>query len=126
MSGLRVEPIKADFGLTDTSFAVLQGVAFGLFYTLLAFPLGRLADSRNRRVIVMAGLAAFSLFSMMSGFARSYWTLFIARTGVGDRETSLTPASNSIISDYFPPHAPGRARGPYTTSATLGLGTAFV
>lgn len=124
--GLLVEPIKADFGLTDTSFAVLQGVAFGIFYTLMAFPLGRLADSRNRRTIVLAGLTAFSLFSMMSGLGRNYWQLFVARMGVGVGEASLTPASYSIISDYFPPHALGRALGAFTTSAFLGMGLAFV
>ncbi len=124
--GLLVEPIKADLDLTDTGFAVLQGVAFGLFYTLLAFPLGRLADSRNRRVIVMAGLAAFSIFSALSGVARNYWQLFLARTGVGVGEASLTPASYSILSDYFPPHALGRAMGAFTTSAFLGMGLAFM
>lgn len=124
--GLLVEPIKADFGLSDTSFALLQGVAFGLFYTLFAFPLGRLADSRNRKAIVMAGLAVFSLFSIFSGWARSYWQLFAARVGVGVGEASLTPAAYSIISDYFPPHRLGRALGAFTTSAYLGMGLAFV
>lgn len=124
--GLLVEPMKADFHLSDTGFAVLQGVAFGLFYTLFAFPLGRLADSRSRRRIIMAGLAAFSLFSIASGLARQYWQLFIARTGVGTGEASLTPAAYSILSDYFPPHRLGRALGAFTTSAFFGMGMAFV
>lgn len=123
---LLVEPIKADFGLTDTGFAVLQGIAFGLFYTVFAFPLGRLADNRKRRSIIIAGLAAFSLFSMASGLARNFWQLFLARTGVGIGEASLTPAAYSILSDYFPPSRLGRAMGAFTTSAYLGVGLAFV
>ncbi|MDX3899141.1 MAG: MFS transporter [Sphingobium sp.] len=123
---LLVEPIKADFELSDTGFATLQGVAFGVFYTLLAFPLGRLADNRSRRMIVICGLAAFSLFSMASGITRNYWQLFLARTGVGVGEASLTPASYSILSDYFPPGKLGRALGAFTTSAYLGMGLAFV
>jgi MFS family permease len=123
---LLVEPIKASFHLRDTGFSLLQAVAFGLFYTVMAFPLGRLADSRNRKAIVIIGLGAFSLFSIASGLARSYWQLFMARTGVGVGEASLTPASYSIISDYFPPHRLGRALGAFTTSAYFGMGLAFV
>lgn len=123
---LLVEPIKADFELNDTSFAVLQGVAFGLFYTAFAFPLGRLADNERRRPIIIAGLAAFSLFSMASGLARNFWQLFLARAGVGVGEASITPASYSILSDYFPPSRLGRAIGAFTTSAYLGVGLAFV
>jgi MFS family permease len=123
---LLVEPITADFGLTDTGFAVLQGLAFGMFYTFFAFPLGRLADNNRRRSIIIAGLAAFTLFTMASGLARNFWQLFLARTGVGVGEASITPASFSILSDYFPPSRLGRAMGAFTTSAYLGVGLAFV
>ena len=33
---LLVEPIKADLGLSDTEFSLLQGMAFALFLPLLA------------------------------------------------------------------------------------------
>ena len=46
---LTVEPVKAEFGLDDTSFALLQGVAFGIFYTLGAVPLGRLGVGVDQR-----------------------------------------------------------------------------
>ncbi|WP_310531269.1 MFS transporter [Novosphingobium sp.] len=124
--GLLVEPMKADFGLSDTGFAMLQGLAFGLFYTLFAFPVGRLADSYSRRRIIMAGLGIFSLFSIASGLSRHYWQIFLARTGVGIGEASLTPAAYSMLSDYFPPTKLGRALGAFTTSAYLGMGLAFV
>lgn len=123
---LLVGPIKADFGLSDTAFGTLQGVAFGLFYTFLAFPLGRLADNCNRRTVIAAGLAAFSFFSILSGTARHYAQLFLARMGVGVGEASLTPASYSILSDYFPPSQLGRALGAFTTSAYAGIGLAFI
>ena len=56
---LLVGPIEQDLQINDTQFGALQGLAFGLFYSLAALPLGRLADSRNRRAIISAGLAFF-------------------------------------------------------------------
>ena len=41
---LLVEPIKADLQLSDTGFAMLQGIAFGLFYVTMSVPIGWLAD----------------------------------------------------------------------------------
>ena len=42
---LLVEDIKADLRLTDTQISLLQGLAFALFYAVMAVPLGRLADT---------------------------------------------------------------------------------
>jgi len=123
---LLVEPVKAAFGLSDASFAALQGLAFGLFYTAMAFPLGRLSDSGNRKRIVVIGLGVFSLFAILSGFVRQYWQLFVIRTGVGVGEASLTPAAYSILSDYFPPARLARALGVFTMTAYLGIGLAYM
>ena len=123
---LMVEPIKADLNLSDTGFAALQGIAFGVFYTAMAFPLGRLADKHCRRNIVAVGLAAFSFFSVYSGLAKNFWQLFVARIGVGVGEASLTPAAYSMISDCFPPQRLGRALSVFTMSAFIGVGVAYV
>jgi hypothetical protein len=42
--GLLAPPIKAELGLSDTEIGLLQGLAFGIFYTLLGIPVGRIAD----------------------------------------------------------------------------------
>jgi len=123
---LLVVPIQADLGINDTQFGMLQSLAFGLFYTFMALPLGRLADSRDRRVLVAGGIALFSLFTVISGQARSFGQLFLARIGVGVGEASLTPAAYSIMSDYFPPERLGRAIGVFTMSAFVGTGIAYI
>lgn len=123
---LLIGPIKADLALSDTEFGALQSLAFGLFYTLLALPLGRLADARSRRAVVAAGVAVFSLFTFLSGTARGYWELFVARVGVGAGEASVTPAAYSMIGDYFPPHRLGRAIGVFSLSAFVGVGAAYI
>ena len=80
---LLVEPMKGDLQITDTQMSLLQGLAFALFYTLLGVPIGRLADRKNRRNIIALGIAAWSIFTAMCGVAKSYWTLFAYRVGVG-------------------------------------------
>lgn len=123
---LMVDPLKEAFTLSDTQFGMLQGVAFGIFYTLAAFPIGRLADRYQRRMVIAGGLTLFTLFAMGSGLARSYAQLFIARVGVGVGEASVTPASLSMLSDYFPPERLGRPVAVFLMSAPVGMGLAFI
>lgn len=123
---LLVVPIQTDLGINDTQFGMLQSLAFGIFYTMMALPLGRMADNRERRLIVVYGVALFSLFTTLSGFAKTYAQLFCARIFVGVGEASLTPAAYSILSDYFPPHRLGRAIGVFTMSAFVGTGLAYI
>jgi sugar phosphate permease len=47
-----VEPIKNDLGLADWHLGLLTGLAFGILYTLLGLPIARLADRKNRPLII--------------------------------------------------------------------------
>lgn len=123
---LMVEPIKVQFVLDDTRFAMLQGVAFGIFYTVMSFPIGRLADRYPRRLVIGGFLALFSLFSMASGLARNYAQLFLTRVGVAVGEASVTPTGLSMLSDMFPPARLGRAVSVFFLSAPVGIGLAFI
>ncbi len=40
--GLLVDPIKQELGATDTQMGLLQGLAFGIFYTLLGMPMAQM------------------------------------------------------------------------------------
>jgi MFS family permease len=83
--------------------SLLQGLAFGVFYTLLGLPLGRLADRSNRRNIIAVGMAIWCLVTVACGLSRNFGQLFLARMGVGVGEATLNPAALSILSHYFPP-----------------------
>ena len=47
--GLLVEPIKADFQISDTEVSLLLGLSFAIFYCLVALPIGRLVDTKSRK-----------------------------------------------------------------------------
>jgi MFS family permease len=123
---LLVGPIRADLGLSDTQISLLHGFAFAIFYTTLGIPIALLADRLNRRNIVALGCAFWSLATAACGLARDFWTLFLARVGVGVGEAALSPAAYSMIADSFPPNRLGRAVAVYTVGAFAGAGLAFL
>lgn len=123
---LLVEPIKADLGIGDTEVALLQGVAFGLCYAIMGFPLGWLADRRSRRGLIAAGSTLWGVATAFCGTAGNFVQLFIARVGVGIGEASLSPAALSTISDLFPRDKRGLPIGLYTMAVSLGSGLALI
>ena len=122
-----VGPIKADLGLTDTEVSLLHGLAFAVCYTLLGvWPIGRWADTGNRRNLIAGGVALWSLMTALCGKAVSYGGLFLARIGVGVGEAALTPSAYSMIADYFPPAKRGRALGLFAMGVYFGIGAAIM
>jgi len=123
---LLVGPLKRDFQLSDTQVSLLMGISFALFYTILGIPIGRLADRYNRRNIIMIGIAVWSLMTAITGSARSYTQLFLARIGVGVGEAALSPAAFSILTDYFPKNKLATALSVYNMGIYIGSGCAVL
>ena len=119
-------PMKAELGVSDTAMGFLSGLAFALFYTVLGIPIARWADLGNRRSILALGIALWSAMTVVCGLARSFAGLALARVGVGVGEAAGSPASHSLISDYFPPGRRGRALSVYAMGNYAGHFVAFV
>jgi MFS family permease len=96
-------PIKKEMSFSDFELGLLGTTSFVIFFTLLGIPFGRLADRSSRKNMIAAGLAVWSLFSGLTGFASGFWPLFFCRVMVGVGEATLGPAALSLLSDYFPP-----------------------
>lgn len=120
-----VEPLKAEFGLSDTAIGFLGG-AFTVVYAVAGVIIGRLADRYPRRVIMAVGLLVWSLFTAGSGLAAGFLLLFLCRLGVGIGEASYGPAANSVIFDAYEPQRRGRAISVFSLGIPLGLLTAFL
>jgi MFS family permease len=118
-------PIKAEMKFSDLQLALLGTTSFVIFYTLLGIPFGRLADRVTRKYLIAGGLAVWSLFSGLTGFADSFWTLFLCRVMVGVGEATLGPAALSLLSDYFPPRIRATVQGIYSSGVAIGSGAAF-
>lgn len=123
---LMIEPIRRDFGISDTQVSLLIGLAFALFYTLLGVPIAWLADRYSRRAIIAIGITIWCFMTAFCGLANNYGQLFLARVGVGIGEAALSPSALSMMSDYFPREVRARAIAVYNMGITLGTGLAMI
>ena len=121
-----LEPIKAEFDLSDTQLGFLSGLAFALFYTFLGIPIARAADRGVRRSIIAMALLTWSGMTALTGFATSFGTLLIARIGVGIGEAGCSPPAHSLLSDYFPAERRATALGTYALGIPIGTGIGYL
>jgi MFS family permease len=121
-----VGPIRRSFDITDFQYGLLHGLAFTVFYTFLGLPIGRLADSKNRRAIIGVGVLFWSVMTCACGLVRSLGGLFVARMGVGLGEAALSPPAHSLLSDLFPAKLLPRAMSIFTLGITIGGGMAYM
>jgi len=93
------ESIKKDLKLSDTQLGLLSGFTFAIFYVTLGIPIARFADRSNRRNTVTVSLALWSIMTTLSGLAKNFIQLLLARIGVGVGEAGGSPPAHAMISD---------------------------
>jgi len=118
--------IRDEFQVGDTVLGLLAGTAFALFYVILGVPVARLADRVNRRNLLAASVAIWSVMTALSGLAANVWYLALARVGVGIGEAGCSPPAHSMIADYYPPEKRSSAMGFYTLGISSGIMLAYL
>lgn len=121
---LLVKPIKRDLHLSDTEVSLLMGLSFALFYTLFGILIGRLADTKNRKKIIMLGITIWSIMTTLCSGVGNFFQFFLARMGVGVGESTLSPSAYSMIADLFPKEKLATATSVFTMGVFLGSGLA--
>jgi MFS family permease len=114
------EAIRVDLGLSDTALGFLGGIAFAVFYTFAGIPIARWADRGSRRSIIALGLLVWSAMTALSGLARNFTHLALARVGVGLGEAACTPPAHSLLSDLYPPERRGTTFSIYALGIPIG------
>jgi len=94
-----IEPIKQEFGLSDSQLGMVSGLSYAAAFAIAGVPLGWLADRVNRRNLLAALLVLWSGFVFLAGSAGSFVGLIAARIGIGAMDAGGQPCSVSIISD---------------------------
>ena len=116
-----LEPIKAEFGATDTLMGLLTGLAFALFYATLGVPMARLADRWSRRNVLVISMAVWSGTTALCATATSFGQLALYRIGVGVGEAGGTPPSQSLLADIFPPAQRSLAQGVLASGTNIAV-----
>jgi predicted MFS family arabinose efflux permease len=116
-----MELIKHDLHLTDAQLGLVSGFAFALFNVLLGLPLAWVADRYSRVKLLSVCLAVWSAMTAVTGLARSYPQLFMARVGVGIGEAGCHPPAQSLIGDYFPREKRALGIGLFNAGAAIGI-----
>ena len=84
-----LEPIKQEFGASDTAMGLLAGFAFAVFYATLGVPVARLADRWSRRNVLAIAMVVWSGMTALCGMATSFFQLALLRIGVGVGEAVM-------------------------------------
>jgi len=110
-----LEPLRKEFGASDTMLGLLTGFSFAVCYATLSIPISRWADRGDRPLIISASILAYSICTLLCGFVSAFWQLVLLRIGVGAGEAGGVPCAQSLIGDYYPPERRARANGVYVT-----------
>ncbi|MEY2777339.1 MAG: hypothetical protein RLY30_1437 [Pseudomonadota bacterium] len=116
-----IEPIKQEFGVSDTLMGLVTGLLFALFYAFIGVFMGRLADRTNRVRLMGIYVMSWSGMTMLCGLAGNFIHLALARVGVAVAEAGSAPTSLSLIADSYPQRRRSLAMGIFSLGAHIGL-----
>lgn len=120
-----IEPIKTEFGASDTMMGFL-GMSFAAFYATLALPLASYADRSVRRNVLAWAAGVWSVMTVLCGYAGSYMQLLLIRIGVAVGEAGGVPPSQSMVADYFPAKNRATAMAIFSSGSFIGTLLAMV
>lgn len=118
------ESLRADLWLTDTRLGFLA-TSFIIVYMLASPVFGALGDRRPRLPLLALGVGIWSAATVLSGFARGYWTLLAGRAAVGIGEAAYGTISPGLIADHFGPERRGRAYAFFFAAIPVGAALGY-
>ena len=113
-----LDGIRDEFGASDTMLGALSA-AMVIVGVVGAFPMGILADRWRRGTLLGIAMVIWTACMGLSAIAPTLLFLFITRLGVGAVEAN-SPASYSLIADYYPVATRARMMGRYQMGAAVG------
>ena len=107
----------------DVGAAAVGWVVTAYILAVSAFnvPMGKIADVKGRRMVLLAGIAVFSLASLGAVFSVSITMLVIMRMVQGLGAAMLFATNNAVLLSAFPEEKHGTALGMSVASTYTGL-----
>ncbi len=114
-----VPQLRETFGVSTVAIGVLTGAQV-LVTAVTAVFWGYLADSRDRKRLLLAGTVIWAAAVGLSGVTTSYWGLFGLQTVAGVGLGSIASVGFSVISDFIAPKRRGLAMSFWGLSQGIG------
>jgi MFS transporter, ACS family, glucarate transporter len=115
--------IRRDLGLTAIQMGYIFS-AFGLAYALFEIPGGMYGDWKGPRKALTQIVMWWSFFTIFTGWARSFASLWMARFLFGAGEAGCYPGLARLFKTWLPPRERPLAEGFKAASARLGAAVA--
>lgn len=112
--------IATDLGYSETALAWVVN-AYGLALGGLMLLGGRMGDIFGRRRVLMAGVAVFTVASLLAGFATTDWWFLVGRALQGVGAAMAMPTTLALIVSLFK-EGPERTKAIATYSAVSSSG----
>jgi MFS family permease len=111
--------IETTLHISHSDFSWLAG-AFMLVYTLISPCVGWMGDRYSRRHLLALGVGIWSLATVGTGFAQTFWQMFLWRALLGVGEASYGVVAPPLLADLFSPKVRGRVMGVFYLALPLG------
>ncbi len=117
--------LEQTFSVGNTGIGLLVAIV-SFVGAICTLPVGALADRVNRKHILLAAIAIWTVAMVISGTATSFTYLLVARLFLGAVTAAAAPTVASLVGDFFPPQARGHAYGMIIAGEFVGIGVGFI
>lgn len=114
--------IRKDLDMTDERYGLVKGTVFTLINSIFGLLFGYMADSFNRKWILVITTVAYTLMTLASAYVHTFIQVLIPRILFSFFMAACIPVSVSLINDYFPHEWRGRANSMFAFGIYLGGG----
>jgi MFS family permease len=116
---------QAEFGLGDAELGFVIG-AFMVGYMLTTPIFGGLGDRYARKWLIAAGVALWSIATVISGLTHGFASMLAARVAVGVGEASYATLGPTIIDDIAPKGSKNRYLAIFYAATPVGAGLGYI
>jgi MFS transporter, ACS family, glucarate transporter len=118
------DPISGDLGLSDNQMGWVLS-AFALGYALFQVPAGMMSDRFGPRKVLAGIIAVWSLFTALTGLAKTYIGMLIVRFLFGSGEAGAFPGISRAVYSWIPMRERGIVQGINFSGSRVGAALAM-
>lgn len=122
LATLFAEPIRVEYGISDTAIGLFIGAAFSVSYVIAALPLGHVADHGDRFRLLGIVVATWSILTSLAAAASSFAILLLLRIGSAGAMSGITPSAGSLLAERYPGPKLAKPMGVYASGIYFGVG----